>query len=503
MAGSSRGAKLGWQRRRLRSVDESGVPQQPAVRSGQVSDNGQPMDDKLPPKLYDSVIEVMRSYVTLVYGILRNSDLAYRRDRVLQRQMRNDPDIMSPLLQRQIAVALLDFDIIPEDKKDKQQVKEAARVKIALQHTLQRPHDCWRHLSEAVWYGPSAVNMIYQRAPDGFISPVKWVPFHPDTLTFTEEGELGFRVGIQYNGPKLITWDGWTHLLDPLERKATALHTFMVQGPDYEEQFEARYHYSGRGLRDVVWFQWFMKQTALQMWMTYVQRYGMGIRVGYFPAGNKEGRDEMDKVLRNLLGDVSVLVPRDADGAKGQYGLEVIDPPGGGEVKVFADLIEGYLAGQIKELIIGQTATTEATSTGMGSDVGTRHAETFDRLIRFDAKALDDTITREIVWVICEMNYGDRPYRPRFEFNLEVVDSEKFMKGVEAFIRSGGTVKADQVRSEMGLEEPEEGDDVLGGMDEEFGGLGGGGLDFKKLREAVGVGGGGRTGGNGQAAAAK
>jgi len=462
-------------------------------RNGSSSDRGG-FNDPLPsdpPKLYDSVAEVMRGIIRLIAGVLINSDIAFRQDRDLQRMMRNDPDVMGPLQQRQLAVAMLDYDIVPEDEGDKTQKEQADKIKSLITKHMRRPTDFLRHMSEAVWYGPAGANMIYERVKhngksskgkkriDSLVAPGQWRPFHSDTLLFTEWGDLGMRVGVRYPGDKVPVWDGLGHLFSTVEREAVVLHTWMPQGPEYEELEHGRYLYAGRGIRDVVWFQWLMKHKALQLWMTWLERYGMGTRVATYPDGNRAGKTEMTTVLRNLLGDVSVLLPDDSsDSANGKsrYSLEVLDhAKGSGGQKVFADLIEGYLAGQIKELIIGQSATTEATNTGLGSDVGTRHAETFWRLIKYDASVLADSLTHEFVHRLHRMCFGETDYMPRWSFSVEDVDSEKFVQGVKAYVEMGGTVSDRQVRERLGFDEPENDEDTLGGQQDMMGMMGQGG----------------------------
>lgn len=453
-----------------------------------------PQADKLPPRLYESIADVMRGIVRLVYGVLVNSDLAYRENRVLQRQMRHDPDVMSPLFQREFAVALLDWDLVPEEPDDKEQVKRAEQIKKLILGNLRRPVEFIRHLADAVWFGPSALNMLYQRLSrpghwsDGMVAPGDWVPFHSDSLLFTETGDLGMRVGVLYKGTRVPVWDGLGHLFDITERKAVVLHTWMPQGPDYEEYRHGRYAFAGRGLRDVCWFFWLFKQQSLQFWMKFIERHGMGTRIGTYPSGNKEGQQAMDTVLRNLLGDVSVLIPDNAHetpGGKSQYSISILDPEGSGRQNAFADLIKGYLAGQIKEMIIGQTATTEATATGLGSDVGTRHAETLKSIIKYDARCLADSLTHEFVAPLHYMNFGDETPCPRWVFAIEEVDSEEFMSGVKDYVGLGGTVSRRQVRGRLGLEEPIDDQDVLAGREpvDPMGGFGSVHEDLGAMRE--------------------
>ena len=408
---------------------------------------------------FASVVELQRSYVSHFTKVLRRSDMALRKDRKLQRQMRRDPDVMGPLFQRQSAVALLDWEIKPEDEDDPTQIEQAATLEKIIKTNLQKPFEFFSTLLDAVWYGPAAVQMT-PIMKDGYVVPGDWFPIHSDTLAFTEYGDLSVYVGLRYEGEKETGPYGQIHMLDDEERKLVILHTHGRQGPDYEVPEEAAFAYAGRGLRDVVWWYWMMKQTALQFWMTWIERYGMGIRVGTYPDGNNAAKDVMEEVLQNLVGDVSVVIPRQPGENRDAYSIDVQEPSSG-HAKTFADLIEGYLAGQIKELIIGQTATTEATATGLGSSVGDQHAETFRRIVQGDALNLADSITRELVWRYHEMNFGETEYKPRFRFSLEKNDPREFMEAVRGFVELGGEVSQRQAREILGLTEPEEGEAVL------------------------------------------
>ena len=407
---------------------------------------------------FASIVELQRSYMTHFTKILQRSDMALREDRQLQRQMRRDPDIMSPLFQRQSAVALLDWEIVPDDPNCEEQVKQAAELQDIFQCYLKRPVDFMQNLLDAVWYGPAAVQLTPRMEGD-LVVPDEWMPIHSDTLAFTEDGDLAIYVGRKYEGEWSQGPYGMIHMLEEDEREQMILHTHNRQGADYEVATEAAFVYAGRGLRDVVWFQWMMKQTALQFWMTWIERYGMGIRIGTYPDGNAAAKSVMEEIMQNLVGDVSVVMPKQASGEEG-YSLDIKEV-NASQAKVFADLIEGYLAGQIKELIIGQSATTEATSTGLGSSVADEHAETFRRIVQCDAMNLADTLTDELVDRYHEYNFGDTDYRPRWEFSLEKNDPREFMEGVRSFVELGGQVSQRQARDVLGITEPDEGEPIL------------------------------------------
>ena len=193
--------------------------------------------------------------------------------------------------------------------------------------------------------------------------------------------------------------------------------------------------------------------------MTWIERYGMGVRVGTYPDGNAAAQNVMQDVMENLIGDVSVLIPKQV-GGEDLYSIDIKEV-NSSQAKVFSDLVEGYLAGQIKEMIIGQTATTEATSTGLGSSVGDAHEETFNRIIRCDAMNLADTLSKEFVKKYHEYNFGTTDYQPRWSFSLEKNDPKAFMEGVRSFVELGGSVSQRQAREILGITEPEDGEPVL------------------------------------------
>ena len=408
---------------------------------------------------YTSVTDLQRSYFTSFAGILRQSDMAVRRDRDLSRQMRRDPDVMSPLNQRKAAVALMEWELVPEDPKDEIQVEQAKELELLLRNNISKPVDFFGALLDAVWYGPAVVQIVPQWDGENYI-PGEWMPIHSDTLAFTEDGDLTMYVGLRYEGEKIQGPYGFVHKLDPEEREQMILHTHGRQGPDYEVPQEADFAYRGRGLRDVLWFQWFLKQSMLQLWATRMERFGLGTRIGTYPSGNTQAMTDMQTVMDNADGDVSILIPREEGADKDAFSYSVQEVSGTRD-KSFADLIEGYLAGQIKETIIGQTATTESTSSGLGSGVSDEHAKTFNRIITGDALNLGDTLSVDFVNKYHMYNFGDTPYRPRWEFAVEKTDPKAMLEAAKEFVSLGGTVAEDPLRQVLGFVKPEEGESTL------------------------------------------
>ena len=412
-------------------------------------------------------IEMQRTFYASIAKILRNPSLAYRKDRQLMKQMRNDPDCMGPLLQLQVSIAGLEWQVKPFDARDPMQEEIANRTAEIISR-IPRFADMIRHLLDAVWYGSSALNIIYERKPSGLIAPADWLPFHPDTLITHEDGLPGIKVGPRYyadfsgtGGETQQGFDSRVHIFTDIERRAVVWHRYMVHGPDFDDPYETAYSYMGKGPRDVVWWYWNLKQAVLQNWATFSERYAQGIRIGYYPMAQKGGKEEMENILRNMVGDVSAVVPRSVPGQK-DYEIEILEPAAA-RAQVFADLTE-WLAKNIKELIVGQSATSEAVSTGLGSSVGAEHGKTFTRQMKFVAEGLGETITHQLVKEIVDMNFGPQEIYPKFEFSVEAPEMQKKLEAIRIFVNElGGTVSEAETRKMLGLAIPDVDEPVLTG----------------------------------------
>lgn len=416
-----------------------------------------PQEPRAPADRSMKASDLVRGIFMSAAGIIAESDKALRENRALQREMKRDPDVLGPLLERQYGVALMEWDIVPEKDDDMEQARRARIVKDLIANRLRRLTALIAHLDDGIWFGRGAAHIKYDRVKyEGrdHVAPIDWHPYHPDSIYYTDDGVPGVLVSTRYKGEKVAAWRGFVHLFDATERRSTVIHVPTPEASDYDEYREAGYFYGGRGLRDHLWWWWMMKQTVLQNWMTAVERYAMGIRKVYHEASNDAARDAMLKAVDNLGRDMTIAIPRMVDEHGNQVNdVEIDDIAGKGGFQIIVQLAD-MLSQKIKEVIIGQTATSEATATGLGSDVGTRHAETkLDKLKR-DAKALGDTLTHDLVREVYVMNFGESDCYPRWEFAVEHVDAEQYLAAVAQAAGLGIKIAQRSVRQTLGYEEP-------------------------------------------------
>jgi len=437
--------------------------------------NGIPPEDRprepLPPPIERGLtvplatsVEVQRSFFTTADKFLRNSSLAYRLNPQYQQMMRSDADIEGVLRSMQVTLASLEWSVICTDDKDEKGAKLARRISQIFSE-MPRRSDFVRAMHEAVWYGNSACNLVYERDSRLGVRVREWYPFHPDTLAYDQRGNLAMRVGAEYSahGPSSqnIGFDSRVHVFTEEERKAVVLHRVFINAPDFNDPNSSESIYRGVGARDVCWFMWLAKQEILQDAITYAERYAMGIRVGRYPLGQDQGREMMEQVLANLTNDNSVLLPM--SGMDKLYDVEILEP-NAGRATVFLDLVN-WFSGKIKESIVGQNLSSEAGATGMGSGVASLHADTLSRIIRYHADALADSLTYDFVRVAATIlgASAEEAACLRFEFAPERPDPKERLEAIKSFVELGGKVSTREVRDLLGLSEPDADEPTLGG----------------------------------------
>jgi len=409
-------------------------------------------------------VEVQRTFFRTASLMLRNSSLAYRLDPNYQAMMRADADIEGVLRSLLVTLGGLEWNVVADDEENARLVNLAERISDIV-NAIPRRSDLFRSLHEAVWYGCSAANIVYERDPVLGVRVAEWLPMASDTLAFDQRGNLAMRVGSAYINEPSVTdlgFDSLVHLFTENERRAVILHRVFTTAPNFIDPNTSEAIYRGVGARDVCWYIWLLKQEILQNAAAYAERYALGIRVGYYPAGNDAAKSEMLTVLQNLVNDNSVVLPRIGPN-ESMYDIDIKDA-NAGRAAIFMDMVN-WLSGKLKEAILGQSLTSEAGSTGLGSGVANLHADTLSRVIRYHADALGESITTDLVRVLAGMlGATDEEARSlRFVFAPERPDKKERLEAIERFVTMGGRVAEREVRDLLGLSEPDDGEAVLGG----------------------------------------
>jgi phage gp29-like protein len=401
------------------------------------------------PQTAPIIPDVSRSFTSIVQialNVLINPDVAYRADRQQQEQMLHDPMVMGPLQKRLLSTAQLEWEVVPEDIEDKDQVAKAAAIEKIIRR-IPRFREFLRSLGMATFRGTgvSEINWSWD------YNVKQWTitghrPFHGDKITYDV-----------YGNPRILTRQFQTggRQLDSREKDRLVIHTFDRDDGDFYEGAEAGYVFKGRGLRDTIWPYWYLKHNAIRFWVVLLERYGTGFVEGRYPLGNKEAKAAIESVLQNIVNDskFSTPVPQGAD--KDTYGIFVHKMEGLGEsANLFLQFVEEWVGKHIRIVVEGQEQAHQTSGDGLGSGRAEALEDIFTMYRDYDAGLLEDTLTDQLVGKVQWFNYGYLPYRCQFKFVLKKNNYDEQQKRVQAAKDTGVVVPKKWVYETLDIPQP-------------------------------------------------
>lgn len=435
--------------------------------------------------------EFMLPHVTTFQGmfssiakVYRNSDEAIKDSFENARFMRNDVTVMECVEMRQRAVALLDWSIKPEDTKNKEHVAFCAEVE-KIVRKIPRFMQYQENLLHATWYGKYANEQRWgKRLINNSMRsvPVQWLPINGDKIVFRfDDGigdhrpdQIGIRVAMtnrgltELKGRKIEPTDrGMAYFLDTWERPLLALHKYRIEDGEFEEPSNAgRVH--GVGVRSVIYWTWYQKQETLAYLMEYLERSAAGIEIWYYPMGNPQAEEKVRTAAEERIsnGRNVVMVPRPQGEDAAYYNVERIEPSMAGATEL-KSIITEYFGHSIKRYILGQTLTTEASSTGLGSNLADIHMDTFMQIVRYDGMLLEETLDTDLLAAIVAFNFPKMVHVPiHFNKSFSEPDSESLLKALQMAYDMGLRINAETVRDLVGAAKPADDDEILSKMDQ-------------------------------------
>lgn len=419
--------------------------------------------------------------------------------------MRNELAIMECLEARMRSTALLNWHIGPRDETLDQRTKAAlaksgfgqsnkwqadelaAKVSLILART---PHltKLFYSLMDAIWYGRYATEQFWQPTSIQGLSNramiiKRWEPRHGDKIIFryddgTQEydpEQIGIRIGPGYKmqqefrdyGGNLhkkveATQFGLAYFLDGAERKKYALHKHIIEDGDFNRPIKAG-NLHGVGIRSRIYWSWYAYTESLKLLMEYLERSALGIEIWRYPAHNPQAKSDAAEAAqrRGAPGRSILMVPVPEGEAAAMYDVEIVEPGLQG-ADVLQNVLQTFFGHKIKRYILGQTLTTEADATGMGSGMADLHAATYSDIVRFDSLGLAETITQDIVRQIQLLNFpGSEGIHLQFRFDTESPMMQMKLDAYRQLWEMGAKVKTDDLFKTIGASRPTASDETL------------------------------------------
>jgi phage gp29-like protein len=223
----------------------------------------------------------------------------------------------------------------------------------------------------------------------------------------------------------------------------------------HKSQFKSGHLIRGGLARVAVW-SWMFKAFSMKDWSVFVQNYGTPIRVGKYDVhATERDKEALWHAVRDIAGDTAAIIPASMD-------LEFIgvkDTSGSAHVY---ELRCKYLDQQLSKIVLGQTTTVDAIQGGHA--VSQEHEKVRKDIEMADAAALSATLTRQLIPVMIAANFGPQERYPVLRIGRP--DETPLKDIVDAVDKLGGqglTVAAAEMRRRMGVPDPQQGEELVGG----------------------------------------
>lgn len=186
-------------------------------------------------------------------------------------------------------------------------------------------------------------------------------------------------------------------------------------------------------------------------WLTFLDVFGIPVRVGKFPASMQSRKYELLQAVARIGTDAAAVIPEEME-------IEILEAKGSAAGTMFRDTVE-YWDKQTSKVVLGQT---------MSSDDGSSLAQskTHER-VRFDirdadARAVAATLTKQLIIPFVQLNYGEQKLYPKASFKLrEPEDALKLAQTVAVAVDIGAKIQASEFRDRIGFSEPDDASDLL------------------------------------------
>jgi len=141
--------------------------------------------------------------------------------------------------------------------------------------------------------------------------------------------------------------------------------------------------------------------------------------------------------------------------------LEIIEAKSTGTTSNAYEKMADWIDRQISKLVLGQTMTADAGSSRAQSET---HDKVRGDIADSDIRQVVETLNAALTVPYVKLNFGERERYPKIDLHKpDVRNIEQIITAVDRLGSQGLKVRADELRSLLGLANPEEGDDVVGG----------------------------------------
>jgi phage gp29-like protein len=206
-------------------------------------------------------------------------------------------------------------------------------------------------------------------------------------------------------------------------------------------------------------YYWMLKNYDVSSWAAFIDRFGYPIRVGkYGKKMTEQDRATLKRAVAAIGQDFGAVIPESAQ-------LDIIEAKTTGETSGVYEAMASWVDKQISKLVLGQTASADETPGKLGGE--SEHEQIRQDIADSDIQQVVETLNSALTIPYVKLNFGEQEAYPKIDlFKPDKDNTDQIITALEKLGPLGLKVKADEVRAKLGVSNPEEGDEVIGGRPE-------------------------------------
>ena len=345
-----------------------------------------------------------------------------------------DPHLRCEFDKRQGAPVGMDWSIEPPSNASAAEKAAAAFAEEMLRDTVDDLEDVVLAMMEAPGFGYAAIELEWARFGQD------WIPsFHPRPQTWltTDLDRRELRLADGSAGGTALQPMGWI----------------------VHQHKKVKTGYLGRaGLFRACLWPFLYKAYAVGDFAEFLETYGLPIIVGKYMSGaTGEEKASLMRAVTALGHDARAIMPEG-------MALEIKEVVGGAGGSHHLNMVDWADRAQSKA-VLGQTTSSEAKATGLGSGVADLHGQVRRDILKSDARQLAGTLTRDLVYPLIALNRpGVDSYRrcPRFVFDHgDAEDLKAYADALPKLVGVGFKIPRAWGHEKLRIPEPDGKEDVL------------------------------------------
>ncbi|HUY28520.1 MAG TPA: DUF935 domain-containing protein [Candidatus Binataceae bacterium] len=199
------------------------------------------------------------------------------------------------------------------------------------------------------------------------------------------------------------------------------------------------------GLARAAGWAYLFKNYILKDWVTFTEVFGQPLRVGkYHPGATETDKQTLLSAVANIGTDAAAIIPE-------SMMIEFTEARQGGSSELYRSFCE-YLDMQVSKAVLGQTLTTEVTTAGGSRAAAEVHDSVRRDILAADARRLGETLNRDLVRPIVDLNLGPQRRYPKLTLGLpDDRDAKEFADIVAELADRGLRIAQKSVLDKLGL----------------------------------------------------